>query len=96
MKNNSTIQHVNALLARSTLLPEDVAAAIVSGNVPPLEEIVVSLCISTLDAEVTVRNDPKSSWNEKRIARACLTIAFLGAIACTRERDEAFKPVLEQ
>lgn len=75
-------------LARSGLLFDDVmVAAILSGTTPPLEEIVLALCIGTLDAEVMVRNDPKSSWNEKRIARQCLAIAFLTAIACTRDRE---------
>jgi len=43
--------------------------------------------IVVMDAEAVVRGDPKSTWNEKRIARACLAIAFLAAIACAKEED---------
>jgi hypothetical protein len=71
-------------LARSGLLFDDeVVASILGGNLPPLEKIVLELLISCMDADVTVRNDATSSWNEKRIVRACLAIAFLTAIACT-------------
>ena len=71
-------------LARSGLLfDDDMVASILGGNLPPLEKIILELVISCMDAEATVRNDVISTWNEKRIARACLAIGFLTAIACT-------------
>jgi len=82
-------------LARSGLLvDDDMLAAILAGTVPPLEEIVVALVIGVVDAEAVVRCDPTSTWNEKRITRACLIIAFLVAIVCTREHQEAAPDVL--
>jgi hypothetical protein len=75
-------------LARSGVLPDDeMSASILGGHLPPMEEIALALVISCMDAEATVRNDLTSTWNEKRIARACLAIAFLTAIACTKEKD---------
>jgi hypothetical protein len=69
-------------LARNTgLLPEDVAAAILAGNPPPLEEIVMALVIGAMDAHAVIVNDQQSSWNEKRQARMALAVAFLAAMA---------------
>ena len=76
-------------LARSGLLWNDaMAGAILAGKAPPLEEIVLALVIGALDAEAVVRGDPKSTWNERRIARQCLAVAFLGAIACVRDQED--------
>ena len=68
-------------LAHSTLLPDDLAKPILAGNTPPTEEIVMALVIGAMDAEALVRADSKSSWNERRIARQCLAVAFLSAMA---------------
>jgi hypothetical protein len=79
-------------LARSgLLLDDDMIAAIFDGTVPPIENIVFELLIGVMDAEAVVRNDTTSTWNERRIARQCLTVAFLSAIACLKEggRQEA-------
>jgi hypothetical protein len=74
-------------LARSGLLLDDeMEAAIFAGNPPPMEEIVLPLIFTCADAEATVRNDSTSTWNEKRIARAFLAIAFLSAIACSKKQ----------
>ena len=67
-------------LARSTLLPGDMATAILAGDAPPLKNIVDHLLIGAMDSEAVVRSDSKSTWNERRIARAILVIAFLMAI----------------
>jgi hypothetical protein len=56
-----------------------------AGNTPPLDEIVMALVIGAMDAEAVVRADPKSSWNERRIARQCLAVAFLSAMAIVGE-----------
>jgi hypothetical protein len=74
-------------LARTGLLDDDMVAAIFAGNVPPLEELALALVIGAMDAEAVVRGDPKSTWNEKRIARQCLAIAFLSAVACVKARE---------
>ncbi len=69
-------------LARNTgLLPEDLSAAILAGNPPPIEEIVMNLMIGAMDAYVVIFNDAKTSWNEKRLARMALTVAFLVWVA---------------
>jgi len=74
-------------LARSGLLwDDDTVTAILAGSVPPLEEVAFALVIGAMDAEATVRGDPTSTWNEKRIARQCLAVAFLSAIACVKEQ----------
>jgi hypothetical protein len=73
-------------LARSTLLPGDMAAAILAGDAPPLKDILDALLIGSLDCQATVVADTRSTLNEKRIGRACGIIAFLTAIANTNER----------
>jgi hypothetical protein len=74
-------------LARSGLLwDDDTVAAIFAGDMPPVEEIVLPLIITCIDAEITVRNDSTSTWNHRRIARQGLAVAFLAAIACVKEQ----------
>jgi hypothetical protein len=68
-------------LARSGLLLPDDSAAILAGNTPPVEEIVMALVIGAMDAHAVIVGDPKSSWNEKRLARMALAVAFLSALA---------------
>ena len=69
-------------LARNTgLLPDDLATAILAGDIPPVEEIAMALVIGCIDAHAVVVGDPKSSWNEKRLARMALAVAFLAAMA---------------
>jgi hypothetical protein len=77
----STISDVYRQMARSTLLPVEMSATILAGDLPPAGDVVNALVISSLDCEATVSGDPQSSLNEKRIARACLTIAFLTALS---------------
>jgi hypothetical protein len=67
-------------LAHSSLLPDDMAAAILAGNTPPPEDVVLHLVIGALDAHAVVLGDARSSWNEKRLARIALAVAFLGAM----------------
>jgi hypothetical protein len=72
-------------LAHTNLLSPSMSTAILAGNTPPLAEIINSLVTAAWDAEAMTSCDPKSTWNERRIARACLSVAFLTAISCTRE-----------
>jgi hypothetical protein len=53
-----------------------------------MEEIVLRLIFTCLDAEITVRNEP-TTWNEQRIACQGWAVAFLAAIACLREQKTA-------
>jgi hypothetical protein len=77
-------------LARSGLLvDDDMVSAIFSGNAPPLEEIVLALVIGGLDCDALLRADATSTVNQRRLARSCLIISFLGAIACLREQEIA-------
>lgn len=72
-------------LAHTTLLPETMATAILTGDKPPIEEIVTALVIGAMDCETVVRSDSTSTWNERRIARAILAVAFLTALAAARQ-----------
>jgi len=77
-------------LARSGLLYDDaMVTAIFAGDPPPMEDIVLALVIGSLDCEATVRGDATSTLNHRRIARACLIISFLGAIACLKHPEIA-------
>jgi len=74
-------------LAHTTLLPSEMSASIKSGNPPTLENIVEQLVIGAMDVEAVVNGDPTSTWNEKRIARLGLVVAFLAAIMAVRPAD---------
>ena len=76
-------------LARNTgLLPDELATAILAGDMPPVEEIVVALIIGCMDAHAVIVGDPESSWNEKRLARMALAVAFLAAMAVAGKTRE--------
>jgi hypothetical protein len=76
-------------LARNTgLLPDELATAILAGDMPPVEEIVVALIIGCMDAHAVIVGDPESSWNEKRFARMALAVAFLSAMAVAGKTGE--------
>jgi hypothetical protein len=76
---------MNNLLAQlalnSTLLPDDFSAAILTGDPPPMQQIVVALIIGCMDGHAVIVGDPQSTWNEKRLARMALAVAFLAAMA---------------
>jgi hypothetical protein len=73
-------------LARSGLLPDDLARAILAGSLPPLEDIVMPLVICAMDCDAMTSGDSKSTWTERRLARQCLVIAFLAAIVAGQDR----------
>ena len=75
------------LVRNSTLLPRDVSDAILTGQTPPIEEIVMALVIGALDAHACTLNDVSSSWNQKRQARMALACAFLSAMAVLDGRE---------
>ena len=83
------IKVLNQLARNTKLLPENLSAAILAGNTPPIEELVMALVIGALDCEATVRNDPASTWNERRIARQCLAVGFLSALAVLGKTGES-------
>jgi hypothetical protein len=83
-----TTQAVLDQIARSKLLPSDMAAAIRNGNTPPLHDVVTALVTGVQDAEAMTAADRESTWAERRIARQVLTIAFLLVIAGVNERSE--------
>lgn len=73
-------------LARTDLLwDEELKSAILAGNTPPIEEIVMALVIGAMDAHAVVVGFRESSWNEKRLARMALAVAFLSAMAALGE-----------
>ena len=75
-------------LARSGLLPDDVAKPILAGDTPPVETIVMAVIIGCMDAHAVVVGDPQSTWNEKRLARMALAGAFLAAMAVVGKTGE--------
>jgi hypothetical protein len=72
-------------LARTNLLSQSQASEILAGNPPPLEDIIMALLIGAMDCEKMIGCDPKSTWNERRITRQCLILAFLLAIGAAKE-----------
>lgn len=69
-------------LARNTnLLPDALSEAILSGVVPPRPDLTMHLIIAALDAYVAIANDPQSTWNDRRLSRQALAIAFLTAFS---------------
>ena len=76
-------------LARNTgLLPDELATAILAGDMPPVEEIAMALVIGAMDAHAVVVGSVESSWNEKRLARMALAVAFLSAMAVAGKTGE--------
>jgi len=68
-------------LARSGLLLDDLAKPILAGDTPPIEELVMALLVGAMDAHFVLAGDPNSSWNERRLSRMALAVAFLAAMA---------------
>jgi hypothetical protein len=75
------------LALNSTLLPTDQATAILAGNTPPIEDIVIALVIGAMDAHAVIVGDPQSTWNEKRQARMALAVAFLAAMGVVNDAE---------
>ena len=83
------MKNILGQMARNTdLLPEDMAAAILAGNMPLLEELVMAPGIGCMDAHAVIVGDPESSWPEKRAARLALVVAFLSAMAVVGKTGE--------
>ena len=82
---------LDQLAYNTGLLPDDLATAILAGDMPPVKEILMALVIGAMDAQAVIVGDPKSSWNEKRLARMALAVAFLSAMAVVgdAERQES-------
>lgn len=72
---------LNQLALNTGLLPDSLSATILAGDTPRTEEVLMHLLIAVQDAHAVVVGDPKSTWNEKRLARMALAVAFLGALA---------------
>jgi hypothetical protein len=72
---------LNQLARNTKLLPEDLSAAILAGNTPPTEEIVLHLVIAGMDAYFVTINDPMASKRERCIAHLGLAATFLSAMA---------------
>jgi hypothetical protein len=72
-------------LARTNLLPGEQSAQMLAGSMPGFGEIVIALLIGAMDAEAVIACDPQSSWNERRVARLCLILAFLLGVAVAKD-----------
>jgi hypothetical protein len=68
-------------VARTGLLPDDLATAILADQAPPIEEIVLQLVITSWDAYAVVLGATESSKTERCIAHLVLAAAFLSAMA---------------
>ena len=73
MKNN-----IYAQLAHSSLLPDDMAAAILAGNMPLLEELVMALVIGCMDAHAVIVGDPESSGKRSVLRAIWPRMFFIG------------------
>lgn len=76
-----TMTTIYGQLAKSGLLPGEMSAAILAGNMPPLEEIVTALLIGSIDCQAVTAKDQQSTWFERRIARQVLILAFMSALS---------------
>ena len=83
------IKVLNQLARNTKLLPENLSAAILAGNTPPIEELVMALVIGAMDAHAVVVGDSQSSWNDKRQARMALAVGFLSALAVLGKTGES-------
>ena len=75
---------LDQLARNSTLMPDDLAATVLAGNTPPVEEIVRAVLIGCMDAYYVLDRD--TSLNERCIARMALAVAFLAAMTVLGER----------
>jgi hypothetical protein len=76
-------------LARTGLLPTDLAADILAGKLPPNSDVTLHLVIAAMDAHAMTDADSKSSWTERRISRQNLGLTFLLAIAIGGGSDKS-------
>jgi len=79
---------IDQLAYNTGLLPDDLATTILAGDMPPIEEIVMALVTGAMDAQAVVVADPQSTWNDKRMARMALAVAFLSAMAVVGKTGE--------
>ena len=78
--------HILWELALNTrLLPESLSDAILTGVVPSKSDVIHHLIVTAVDAEAVVAGDPESTWNERRLARQALAVAFLVALVCGKD-----------
>jgi hypothetical protein len=75
-----TTRQIVFQVADAGLLDCDLARAIKDQKDFELDEVVKSLVFSARDAFTAMKNDPQSTWNEKRMATGCLVNAFLSAL----------------
>jgi hypothetical protein len=57
-------------LARSTLLPDEIATAILDGGAPPLKEVVTHLLIAAMDCEGMTASDAKKFLEREENCKA--------------------------
>ena len=69
------------------LLGDDLKAAVLAGNTPPVDEIVLHLVIGATDAYAVTVGDLQATWIDKRAARMALAAVVLAAMALAGGRD---------
>jgi hypothetical protein len=77
-------------LAHTPLLSSAMASAILDGEKPALNEVVLALVISSMDCAAMTINDPDSTLFDRRLARQMLASAFLSALACVTDSPTVF------
>lgn len=82
-----TTQDLFFQIADSVVLLPEVSAAVKGGKQVDVKDIVTSLVSGSRDCYAATWGDPSSTWNEKRISRACLVIAFLTALVWTQDNE---------
>ena len=55
------MKNILGQLARTGLLPDDQATAILAGGTPPVEEVVLHLVIAAWDGYAVLTGDPQTS-----------------------------------
>jgi hypothetical protein len=85
-RKESVTEKILQQLADSTLLSDDMSEAILDGNAPAVEDVVMALIVGSRDCAAMTENDPAATCTERRIARQALSIAFLSAIARSLEK----------
>ena len=66
--------------ARTNLLPTSDSEAILSGQTPPLSDLIQHLVVGSMDAEAVTADEKTATWTQRRIARQLLGLTFMTAL----------------
>ena len=78
---------LDQLARNSRLLPDDMAAAILEGKTPPIEEVALQIVFTALDGHAVATSDPTITRTERCFAHLLLANAFLAALAVANQGE---------